>query len=351
MASRNSDDGLLLGLRRHGGGPPRWHVACNIAVRDRAARPPEGACVASASACSPSSPLVAPHGGHRRSGSADQAPDVRSPAVGPPGVRGRRLSAADPSFGCPAVRPRATANIWSGSTAGSGRPRRRSAGGGDREQRRDVDLDAGPMVRAIVSRFRYWPFAPAGLARLTASTSAGRFSTLRLLEARLAGPGRGSAALVDLGLDPAGLDLADGGSMSNVDRAGLGFGIRPRGPRIRPRRPTLPIVSGVAIATSNSSQPPRSSWRGPRRRPRRRRRAAPLGLLALANTATRTTLPVPWGSTTVPRTIWSAWRGSTPSRRCASTSRRTRVRRLSRELDGLLRRVDAVAVDELGASW
>jgi len=29
-------------------------------------------------------------------------------------------------------------------------------------------------------------------------------------------------------------------------------------------------------------------------------------------------LPVPLGSTTVPRTIWSAWRGSTPSRRCAS---------------------------------
>jgi hypothetical protein len=31
-----------------------------------------------------------------------------------------------------------------------------------------------------------------------------------------------------------------------------------------------------------------------------------------ANTATRTSLPVPAGSVTTPRTIWSAWRGSTP---------------------------------------
>ena len=31
-----------------------------------------------------------------------------------------------------------------------------------------------------------------------------------------------------------------------------------------------------------------------------------------ANTATRTVLPVPFGRVTVPRTIWSAWRGSIP---------------------------------------
>jgi hypothetical protein len=31
-----------------------------------------------------------------------------------------------------------------------------------------------------------------------------------------------------------------------------------------------------------------------------------------ANTATRTVLPVPLGRVTTPRTIWSAWRGSTP---------------------------------------
>jgi hypothetical protein len=32
----------------------------------------------------------------------------------------------------------------------------------------------------------------------------------------------------------------------------FGFGISPRGPRIRPSLPTLPIWSGVAIATSKS---------------------------------------------------------------------------------------------------
>ena len=34
----------------------------------------------------------------------------------------------------------------------------------------------------------------------------------------------------------------------------------------------------------------------------------------VANTATRTSLPVPDGRATVPRTIWSALRGSTPRR-------------------------------------
>jgi hypothetical protein len=31
-----------------------------------------------------------------------------------------------------------------------------------------------------------------------------------------------------------------------------------------------------------------------------------------ANTPTRKVRPVPFGSVTTPRTIWSAWRGSTP---------------------------------------
>jgi hypothetical protein len=35
----------------------------------------------------------------------------------------------------------------------------------------------GPIVVAIVRPFRYWPFAPLGRARLTASTSAARFAT------------------------------------------------------------------------------------------------------------------------------------------------------------------------------
>ena len=36
----------------------------------------------------------------------------------------------------------------------------------------------------------------------------------------------------------------------------FGFGIRPRGPRMRAIRPTLAIWSGVAMAASKSSQPP-----------------------------------------------------------------------------------------------
>src|ERR1700747_2508357 len=38
-----------------------------------------------------------------------------------------------------------------------------------------------------------------------------------------------------------------------------------------------------------------------------------------ANTATRAVLPVPCGRLTVPRTIWSALRGATPSRIATST--------------------------------
>src|SRR5439155_315006 len=41
--------------------------------------------------------------------------------------------------------------------------------------------------------------------------------------------------------------------MSKVTVPTLGLGMRPRGPRIFPRRPTTPIMSGVAIAVSKSS--------------------------------------------------------------------------------------------------
>src|SRR6266566_4905380 len=100
----------------------------------------------------------------------------------------------------------------------------------------------------------------------------------------------------------------------------FGFGIRPRGPRIFPSGPTFAIMSGVAIAESKSvhpsctrltmSSPPTTSapasW-------------ASRALSPTAKTATRTFLPVPLGSTTEPRTICSACRGSTPSRMWAST--------------------------------
>src|SRR5271167_1983122 len=108
--------------------------------------------------------------------------------------------------------------------------------------------------------------------------------------------------------------------MSGVTVPVLGLGIRPRGPRIRAIRPTLAIWSGVAIAASKSKNPPwifsiRSSL------PTMSAPAAVAcsALSPTANTTTRAVLPVPCGRLTVPRTIWSALRGSMPSRIATST--------------------------------
>src|SRR5690606_4943242 len=93
----------------------------------------------------------------------------------------------------------------------------------------------------------------------------------------------------------------------------FGFGIRLRGPRILPRRPTSGIMSGVAMQRSKSILP---AWMASIRSSAPTMSAPALrassALASLANTATRTVLPVPLGRVTTPRTIWSAWRGSTP---------------------------------------
>src|SRR5215813_12218673 len=100
----------------------------------------------------------------------------------------------------------------------------------------------------------------------------------------------------------------------------FGFGIRPRGPSTRPRRPTLPIMSGVATTASKSRKPPwiRSimSSEPTKSAPAARASSA---RSPVAKASTRAVLPVPWGRLTVPRTIWSALRGSTPSRSATST--------------------------------
>jgi hypothetical protein len=85
-------------------------------------------------------------------------------------------------------------------------------------------------------------------------------------------------------------------------------------------RPTLAIWSGVAIAASKSRNPPwifsiRSSL--PTTSAPAARAASAFS--PTANTATRAVLPVPCGRLTVPRTIWSALRGSTPRRMATST--------------------------------
>jgi hypothetical protein len=101
----------------------------------------------------------------------------------------------------------------------------------------------------------------------------------------------------------------------------LGFGILPWGPRMRPRRPTTGIMSGVAMATSKSVKP--SFWT------RSARSSAPTtsapassasrALSPRANTAILTSLPSPCGSAIVPRSCSSAWRTFSPVRTWTST--------------------------------
>ena len=108
--------------------------------------------------------------------------------------------------------------------------------------------------------------------------------------------------------------------MSFVTVPAFGFGMSPRGPSTRPAFPTAGIMSGVATAasksmfpfviSSTSSSPPTTSAPASR---------ASRAFSPVANTPTRTDLPVPCGSDTVPRTIWSAFRGSIPSRNAIST--------------------------------
>ena len=54
-----------------------------------------------------------------------------------------------------------------------------------------------------------------------------------------------------------------------------------------------------------------------------------------AKTATRTVLPLPFGSTMVVLMFWSAWRGSTPRRTCAS--------KVASNLTGLVLMASAIA--------
>src|SRR3989442_8508231 len=179
----------------------------------------------------------------------------------------------------------------------------------------------GPIVVETVRERRYVPFDAAGLARTIASMRA------MPLAASCSAPNEclpiGVWMLPALSTRnstlPAFASRAARGT-SNVTVPSFGFGMRPRGPSTFPSRPTCPMRSGVAIAVSNSIQPPCT---------RSTRSSAPItsapdsrasrSFSPLANTATRTFLPMPCGSTTAPRTIWSACLGSTPRRNERST--------------------------------
>src|SRR5919199_5533509 len=115
----------------------------------------------------------------------------------------------------------------------------------------------------------------------------------------------------------------------------FGLGILPWGPRMRPRRPTTGMRSGVAMATSKSVKPP---WT------RLARSSAPTtsapassasrALSPLANTATVTLLPSPLGRAIVPRSCSSAWRTLRPVRTWTSTDSSNFAR-----LTSLMRRI------------
>src|SRR4051812_3793448 len=100
----------------------------------------------------------------------------------------------------------------------------------------------------------------------------------------------------------------------------FGFGMRPRGPSTRPRRPTLPMRSGVATTASKSRRPlDTSSMSSSEPTMSAPAASAAAARSPVAKTRTRAVLPVPCGRFTVPRTIWSALRGSTPRRMATST--------------------------------
>ena len=106
---------------------------------------------------------------------------------------------------------------------------------------------------------------------------------------------------------------------SSVTVPVFGFGIRPRGPRTRAILRTSFMASVVAIATSKSIQPPlifsMSSSTPASMAPAA---FASSACVPAAKTMTRTFLPVPFGSVTVPRIDWSDLLRSTP--RCIATS-------------------------------
>src|SRR5262249_28813538 len=127
------------------------------------------------------------------------------------------------------------------------------------------------------------------------------------------------ACLVHAEFDLARLHLAHRAPHVEGDGAQLGIGHEPTWAPHFAQSPHLPpchMRSGVPMVESKSMKPPwifstRSSaptTSAPASRASR-------SFSPLANTATRTVLPMPWGNTMAPRTIWSACLGSTPKRR------------------------------------
>src|SRR5512140_3710209 len=179
----------------------------------------------------------------------------------------------------------------------------------------------GPIVVESERVRMYTPLAPDGFAFTIASKKARKFSrSFSFPKLALPIPAWSVAVLSTRKSTFPPFRSRTARATSKVTVPDFGFGISPRGPSSFPIRPTPPIMSGVATALSKSSHPPwifasRSSL------PTKSAPAssASFTFSPLANTRTRTLFPVPWGSTTEPRTCWSGYFGSTPSRIATST--------------------------------
>src|SRR5262249_20513825 len=179
----------------------------------------------------------------------------------------------------------------------------------------------GPIVDDSVTVRRYLPFAAAGFALTMLSTSACAFA-IRLVGGNDALP-TGAWMMPVLSTRNSTLPALISWTalaMSVVTVPVFGFGIRPRGPSTLPSLPTARIMSGVATTASKSMKPPWifSTISSPPTK------SAPAAWASFcfsppAIARTRLLLPRPCGRTMVPRTIWSACFGSTPSRSDIST--------------------------------
>mmetsp|Transcript_4081 Transcript_4081/g.7849 ORF Transcript_4081/g.7849 Transcript_4081/m.7849 type:complete len:263 (-) Transcript_4081:163-951(-) len=178
-----------------------------------------------------------------------------------------------------------------------------------------------PMVEEIVQRLKYWPTAAEGLAFSRPSMKCVRLLTRASFVKLTLPTGQERVPLRSVlnATCPCLHDLMPSAT-SMVIVPILGFGIRPRGPRILATLPTIPMQSGVARTRSKLSSPSfifsaRSS--APTT-------SAPAVLASsafgpFAKTATRMGFPSPYGSSARPLTIWFGLRGSTPSFTLTST--------------------------------
>jgi hypothetical protein len=159
-----------------------------------------------------------------------------------------------------------------------------------------LTLTPGPIVDDTEMVFRYCPLAAAGLARTSASIRVRRFSTSFSVVKEILPMGAWMfpALSTRYSILPA-FTSWTALAISKVTVPVLGLGIRPRGPRIRPSLPTLPIMSGVAMATSKPSQPSCWTLATMSSAPTKSAPAcsASLALSPLANTSTVRVFPVP----------------------------------------------------------